>query len=78
MALRGIRRRRGADAGFILSDHADWSALQKAIRLTGAQKVIVTHGFTAVFARWLQEVGYEAEEAYTTYGNEELEGSLDE
>lgn len=80
MSLRGIRRRRGADRGFILSDHADWPALQQAVQATGAKRIIVTHGFTAVFSRWLQEQGYEAQEAKTTYGNEEedLVGEADE
>ena len=71
MALRGIKRRVGADKGFILSDHADWPGLQQAIQSTGAKHIIVTHGFTAVFTRWLQEQGYDAYEAKTTYGAED-------
>jgi hypothetical protein len=35
MRLRGTRRRRGVDRGFILSDHADWPALHEAIGATG-------------------------------------------
>lgn len=70
MSLRAIRHRRRADKGFILSDHADWPALQQAIQATGAKRIIVTHGFTAVFSRWLQAQGYEAQEARTTYGHE--------
>src|SRR5690606_21042675 len=27
MALRGVRRRRAADRGFVMSDHADWDGL---------------------------------------------------
>lgn len=73
MALRGIRRRRGADRGFVLSDHADWPGLQQAVDETGARRIIVTHGFTSPFARWLQELGYDAEEAYTVYGGEQEE-----
>lgn len=71
MSLRGIRRRHGADAGFVLSDHADWPGLQQAIQATGAERIIVTHGFTAPFARWLAEQGYDAQEAQTAYGEEE-------
>jgi putative mRNA 3-end processing factor len=71
MTLRGVRRRRGADKGFVLSDHADWPSLQTAIQETGARRVIVTHGFKAAFSRWLNEQGYEAEEANTAYGGEE-------
>lgn len=71
MTLRGIRRRRGADKGFALSDHADWPGLQQAIQATEAKQIIVTHGFTDVFSRWLQEKGYDAYEAETAYGGEE-------
>ncbi|MEM8582391.1 MAG: ligase-associated DNA damage response exonuclease, partial [Pseudomonadota bacterium] len=31
MRLRGVRRRRAADRGFVMSDHADWSGLNTAI-----------------------------------------------
>jgi putative mRNA 3-end processing factor len=31
MLLRGARRRRGVDRGFVLSDHADWPGLLEAI-----------------------------------------------
>lgn len=60
MALRGIRRRRGLGTGFVLSDHADWPGLNAAIRATGAARVFVTHGYTAVFRRWLESQGYDA------------------
>jgi putative mRNA 3-end processing factor len=48
MQLRGARCRQGVDRGFVLSDHADWSGLQRAIAATGAARVIVTHGYEAV------------------------------
>lgn len=60
MAVRGIRRRRSLGTGFVLSDHADWPGLNEAIRATGAERVFVTHGYTAPFRRWLEEQGYEA------------------
>jgi putative mRNA 3-end processing factor len=53
MRLRGVRRRRAADRGFIVSDHADWDGLNSAIAATGAERVYVTHGYTAQFSRWL-------------------------
>ena len=53
MQLRGARRRQGVDRGFVLSDHADWPGLQRAIAATGAERVIVTHGQEAVMVRWL-------------------------
>jgi putative mRNA 3-end processing factor len=68
MQLRGARRRRSVDRGFVLSDHADWPGLQRAIAATGAERVIVTHGHEAVLVRWLAEHGYEASSFQTDYG----------
>ncbi|HJV60570.1 MAG TPA: DNA ligase-associated DEXH box helicase, partial [Albitalea sp.] len=56
--------------GFVLSDHADWPGLQRAIRATGAQRVIVTHGYEAVMVRWLQEQGLQASAFRTEYDDE--------
>ena len=71
MQLRGARRRRAVDRGFVLSDHADWPGLQRAISATGAQRVIVTHGYEAVMVRWLAEQGLEASAFQTEYGDEQ-------
>jgi putative mRNA 3-end processing factor len=68
MQLRGARRRRSVDRGFVLSDHADWPGLQRAIAATGAERIIVTHGQEAVMVRWLTEQGYEAGSFQTDYG----------
>lgn len=70
MALRGVRRRRAADRGFIVSDHADWDELNSAIKATGAEKVFVTHGYTAAFRRWLADQGYDAHVVSTDYQGE--------
>ena len=70
MQLRGARRRQGVDRGFVLSDHADWPGLQRAIRASGAGRVIVTHGYEAVLVRWLREQGLEAGSFRTEYGSE--------
>jgi putative mRNA 3-end processing factor len=70
MKLRGIRRRRGADRGFVLSDHADWNDLNVTIKETGATKVFVTHGYTEVFAQWLNSIGIEAREVKTKFEGE--------
>lgn len=70
MALRGTRRRRAVDRGFVLSDHADWDELNEAIAATGAERVITTHGYTNLFARWLQSQHYEAIAADTQYEGE--------
>ncbi len=71
MAVRGAKNRRSVDRGFIISDHADWNELNTVVAATGAEKVLVTHGYTDTYARWLNEQGIEAAEVSTTYGNEE-------
>lgn len=71
MQVRGARRWRSADAGFAVSDHADWQGLLSTIRATGAEKVYVTHGQTAVFTQYLNEMGIPAEEIKTEFGAEE-------
>lgn len=71
MQVRGARRWRSADAGFAISDHADWSGLLEAVKATGAEKVYVTHGQTAAFAKYLNEIGILAEEVTTEFGSEE-------
>lgn len=71
MQLRGARRRRGVDRGFILSDHADWPGLMAAIAATGAQRVIVTHGSIPTMVRWLSQSGYQAGAFETRYGEED-------
>lgn len=71
MHVRGARRWRSADAGFAMSDHADWNGLLQAIKATEAEKVYVTHGQTAVFTKYLNEIGIQAQEVKTEFGNEE-------
>ncbi len=60
MQIRGKRRRRSVDRGFVLSDHADWPALLATIRETGAENVAVTNGYAAALARWLAAQGRKA------------------
>jgi putative mRNA 3-end processing factor len=76
MAIRGTRRRKAVDRGFVLSDHADWPGLLGAIAATGAQRVGVTHGYTAVLARWLQEQGVDAWVLPTRYEGEAAEEAV--
>lgn len=71
MQVRGSRRWRSADAGFAISDHADWQALLDAVKATGAEKVHVTHGYADVFAKYLNELGIQADAVKTQFGNEE-------
>lgn len=70
MQVRGNARRNNVDAGFVLSDHADWDGLLTAVKATGAQQVFTTHGFKAAFSRYLNENGIAAQEVVTQYGDE--------
>ncbi|MEM7632198.1 MAG: ligase-associated DNA damage response exonuclease [Pseudomonadota bacterium] len=71
MALRGIRRRRAGDRGFVISDHADWTGLLDAIKATSAENIYVTHGYTDIFSRYLNETGWNAQVVPTEFGGEE-------
>lgn len=77
MQLRGVRRRRAADRGFVLSDHADWKGLNTAIRDTGAERIFVTHGYTSIFRRWLADQGFDAQIVETAYEGESPEAADD-
>lgn len=77
MTVRGRRRQRGVDRGFILSDHADWNGLIEAITATGAEKVLLTHGYSAALARWLREMkGLDAATLMTQYGDEDDDAEI--
>lgn len=80
MTVRGGRRRRAMDRGFVLSDHADWPGLLMAIEATGAEEIGVTHGNGVALARWLQEHGKQARVLKTQFmgeGREETEPEED-
>jgi len=68
--VRGARRRRALDRGFVLSDHADWPGLMQAIEASGARRVIVTHGFEAAIVRHLSDRGIAAHALRTEFGGE--------
>jgi putative mRNA 3-end processing factor len=73
MALRGVRRRRAADRGFVISDHADWKGLNAAVEATGAERVFATHGYTTVFRQWLESRGFDAHIVDTEWEGEALD-----
>lgn len=56
MAVRGARRRKGYERGFVMSDHADWPGLISSVKESKAQQVFVTHGNSDGLARYLKEV----------------------
>jgi len=78
MAIRGTRRRRAVDRGFVLSDHVDWPSLMSAIKATGAEDIWVTHGYTATVARYLEEQGYSARVLATQFEGEQDDGGSGE
>ncbi|HSI74131.1 MAG TPA: ligase-associated DNA damage response exonuclease [Fimbriimonas sp.] len=70
MRIRGTRRRKAVDRGFVLSDHVDWPALLNTIEATGAERVWVTHGYSSVVARYLQDKGLDAKVLPTRWEGE--------
>jgi putative mRNA 3-end processing factor len=70
MSLRGARRRRNVDRGFVLSDHADWNELNQAVEASEAEKVYVTHGYSTIFSNWLKSQGIDAQPVTTEYEGE--------
>jgi putative mRNA 3-end processing factor len=73
MRVRGARRRRSVDRGFVLSDHVDWPALIHAIDATGAERVLVTHGYRDPVVRFLREKGLEADSLASRWEGENEE-----
>ena len=60
MQIRGNRRRRGYDRGFVLSDHIDWNDLLDTIADCRPRRVLLTHGDTRAAVRYLTESGVDA------------------
>jgi putative mRNA 3-end processing factor len=73
MQIRGTRRRRAMDRGFILSDHVDWNDLMQTVDETEAERVLVTHGYSEIVARHLREKGIEANVVETEFRGELLD-----
>jgi putative mRNA 3-end processing factor len=71
MRVRGVRRQRAYDRGFVISDHADWPALLETIAETGASRVLATHGHAEPLARYLREQGLDAGVIRTAWEGDE-------
>lgn len=76
MRVRGQRRRRSVDRGFVLSDHVDWPSLLAAIQATGAECVWVTHGYREPVVRWLREHGLQAQSVASRWEGESDESDV--
>ncbi len=55
LRVRGTRRRRGFDRGFVISDHADFQGVLRTIAETGCSRVLVAHGYRDALSRYLRE-----------------------
>ncbi len=77
MRLRGHRRRRAVDRGFVLSDHIDWPDLLRTIDETGAEFIGAMHGATGPLVRYLRENGLRAEEVTGYREREDHEKDLE-
>jgi putative mRNA 3-end processing factor len=73
MRVRGMRRRAGVDRGLVVSDHADWDALNRTVAETGCRRVLFTHGFTHEMARFHAERGLEAGTVETRFTGERVD-----
>jgi putative mRNA 3-end processing factor len=70
MRVRGVRRQRAFDRGFVLSDHADWPALLQTVADTGASRVFATHGHAEPLARYLSARGLQSGTMRTAWEGE--------
>ena len=75
MRVRGIRRQRAFDRGFVLSDHADWPALLQTVAETGASRVLASHGHAEPLARYLASRGVPSGVVQTAWEGEGIEES---
>lgn len=78
MLIRGTRRRRAVDRGFVLSDHVDWQDLMQTIQETEAEQIWVTHGYSDIVVRHLREQGFsKAESLETEFEGDNIDASED-
>lgn len=73
MQVRGAKRWRAIDRGFVLSDHVDWNGIISTVKETGAENIWATHGYTLPLVKWLCDNGWNAKTLKT-----EFEGERDE
>jgi putative mRNA 3-end processing factor len=60
MQVRPPNAERGIEHGFVLSDHADWPGLLATVRATGAEQVLVNHGYAQEMSAWLRANGWQS------------------
>ena len=67
MCTKGCLARHRVDHGFVLSDHADWSEVLWACKETGAERILVTHGYVKELVAYLRGIGVNAEPLETPH-----------
>ncbi|HBE67303.1 MAG TPA: ligase-associated DNA damage response exonuclease [Planctomycetaceae bacterium] len=79
MAVRGVRRRRSVDRGFVISDHVDWPSLLDAVSACDPERIWTTHGYSDAVARYFREAGRDAQalDGYMRSDNDESPESWD-
>ena len=60
MRVEKMRSSRNMNKGFVISDHCDWNELNESVKRSKAKKIYVTHGYSSIFSRWLNEKGFNA------------------
>jgi len=61
--------------GGVLSDHADRAGPLTAIKEPDAETIYITHGYTVIFARYLNQNGWAAQVIPTEFGAAEDNGA---
>jgi putative mRNA 3-end processing factor len=75
MRVRGVRRQRAFDRGFVLSDHADWPAILQTVAESGAARVLASHGHAEPLARYLRTQGLDSGVIRTAWEGEAVNES---
>ena len=73
MRVRGRRRGRGWDRGFVLSDHADWPGIVETVAATGARRVLAYHGRADLLVAYLRDRGVDAAPLAGSTGSRSME-----
>ena len=79
MRVRARARQSQVELPLVVSDHADWDALRKTVKATGAGEIWVTHGQEDALVHWCQTEGLKARPLdIVGYGDEdETDGVAD-
>lgn len=72
MQVRGNKRRGNFDKGFVMSDHVDWCGVLDTIKDTGAENVWITHGYSDILSRYLNERGYNSKVLETLFDDSDI------